>query len=135
MVRNRPAAHESQAANDRLDAAERALEWGAAMLKARKVVRHRSRLRRIRRTEGSGEKEPGSRNRDQELLFERLRASAAKVAGSWDCTIEGSGDNMVVLVSEPASDHVVWTHLGSPAGIEGAFEEWLNRRASSRTRD
>ena len=135
MVRNRQAVDESQATNEKLDAAERALEWDAALLKARKVVRHRSRLRRVRRGEASAEKEPASANRDQEQLFEHLRASVARVTGSWDCTIEGSGDTMVVLVSEPASDQVVWTHLGSPAGIEGAFDEWLKRRASSRRRD
>jgi hypothetical protein len=134
MIRSRRPADEPQAANDNLDAAERALEWGAAILKARKAIRHTSRLRRVGRAAASAGKETASGHRDQEQLFERLRASAARVAGTWDCTIDGSGDKIVVLVSEPASGQVVWTHLGSPAGIEGAFEEWLNTRASSRRR-
>ena len=39
----------------------------------------------------------------------------------------GSRDDMVDPVSGPDSAQFVWTHPRSPASLEGAFEEWLNR--------
>jgi hypothetical protein len=124
--------------DDRLDAAERGLEWGAALLKARVAVRQANRLRRPLRGDESLASRPGkalqgrertaSGSRDQEALFERLREAAAHAGGNWDCTIEGSGNHMRVRLSDPVSARIAWSCTGSAARVLGAFTNWLRGR-------
>jgi len=136
LTRNGTTSRQSDHRDDRLDAAERGLEWDAALLKARRTVRQTSQLRRLLSGDTSpacpsnhglpaGERRLASGSRDQEALFEGLRVSAAHVGGSWDCMIDGGGRNMRVRLTEPASKRVAWTGIGSRAQVLVAFINWL----------
>ena len=79
--------------DDRLDAVERGLEWGTAILKARRLGRQASQLRgRLSGETGSAPPIRGATpepailvavgSRDQRALFESLRTSALRIGGS-----------------------------------------------------
>jgi hypothetical protein len=114
---------ESDGGSDRLDAAERGLEWGAAILKARGSLRSPQQLRRRLGDGPQVSTKLGSR--EQEDLFEGLRASTHSLASSWDCTVEGGGNKMRVRLAEPASNAISWTCTGSAAQVLAAFAQWL----------
>jgi hypothetical protein len=114
---------EPDAANDKLDAAERGIEWGAAILKARRSVRP---ARQLCRTLGVGPQvtaQTGSR--EQEALFEGLRAFTARLGTAWDCTIEGGGNRLRVRLVGSVSKEIAWSCAGSGAQVLAAFAQWL----------
>jgi len=135
LPRDAPRHFDYGAPNDRLDAAERALEWGAALLKARASV-HSHGLRRLLSGAGppvaagnSGEQaSDASVSPEQESLFEHLRVAVGGVTTAWDCTVEGAGSRMRVRLAEPVTKQVVWSRSGSRAQVLAAFSDWLSLR-------
>lgn len=133
MPRTAPRYFDDGAPNDRLDAAERGLEWGAALLKARASAHSRG-LRRL--LSGAGVpvavETPGEQasdtsvSPDQESLFEHLRVAVGSVKAAWDCTVEGAGSRMRVWLAEPSTKQVVWSQTGSSAQVLAAFSSWLS---------
>jgi hypothetical protein len=64
---------------------------------------------------------------EQRALFNRL-AEVCAAPGNWACTIQGGGDQLVVLLSEEDSERTVWESVGSPDGIFAEFRVWLRHR-------
>ncbi len=64
---------------------------------------------------------------DQEKLFERLR-QVADVSDNWNCSIQGDGQHMLVILSDAATGQRVWEWAGGPGGIVEKFGSWVAQR-------
>ena len=75
---------------------------------------------------GRGREGPSltSGGREQEPLFEHLRASADRLGARWGCSVEGGGDRMRARPSGLPSGHVMWSGAGSQ--VVAAFQRWLS---------
>jgi hypothetical protein len=70
-------------------------------------------------------------NRDQEALFEGLSQAARGQLpgeGDYDCSIQGSGQHLLVILSYSGTRQVAWEWAGTPAAIVKEFQRWIGRR-------
>jgi hypothetical protein len=70
-------------------------------------------------------------NRDQEALFAGLvQAARGQLPdeGDYDCSIQGSGQHFLVILSDSGTREIVWEWAGTPAAILKEFQRWIGRR-------
>jgi hypothetical protein len=70
-------------------------------------------------------------NRDQEALFAALEHAARgqlPSEGNYDCSIQGSGQHFLVILSESGTREIVWEWAGTPEAILKEFQRWIGRR-------
>jgi len=70
-------------------------------------------------------------NPDQEALFTGLvQAARGQLLdeGDYDCSIQGSGQHFLVILSDSATREIVWEWAGTPEAILKEFQRWIGRR-------
>jgi hypothetical protein len=70
-------------------------------------------------------------NHDQEALYQDLvQAARGQLPddGDYDCAIHGSGEHLLVILSESGTRELSWQWAGTREAIVKEFKRWIGRR-------
>ena len=70
-------------------------------------------------------------NKDQNAMFDRLQGLLGDRPYGFNCSVQGSGDHLLVIVCDTESGKTAWESAGSPDAIATRFQEWVERIPSN----
>ena len=70
-------------------------------------------------------------NKDQNALFDNLQGLLGDRRHDFNCSVQGSGDNLLVMLYDTESGKTAWEWSGSPDVIATRFKEWVEEISSN----